>query len=102
MKLKKNNIKYLPIEIWVIIKEYLINYKIYHKIKFKPIIKVFDNMFGPKFTKWNICPQFNNDYELIRSFNFPKKKYNLDLTLICVNLSRNGGWWCGYGWGKKK
>ena len=75
MKVKKNNIKYLPIEIWIIIKEYLINYKIYHEVKYKPI-KVFNKMFGPKFTKWTICPRFyeeTNEFEIIRSFNFQKK-----------------------------
>ena len=39
-------------EIWRIIKDYLIDYKKHHMIKYKPIIKVFNNMFTEMYERW--------------------------------------------------
>jgi len=90
-------------EIWIIIKDFLIDYKKHHIIKYKPIIKVFNNMFKEMYQRWTPFPIWQNTNDIIRDELSPVPNIpDIPLTSVCYNVKSNGGWWCGYGWMKTK
>jgi len=90
-------------EIWRIIKDYLIDYKKHHMVKYKPIIKVFNNMFKEMYERWTSFPIWQNTNDIIRDEINPVPNISdIPLTSVCYNVKSKGGWWCGYGWMKTK
>jgi hypothetical protein len=98
----------VPDEIWKLIKDYLLDWKKYHELKFKPILeKEINNKFKEIYKRWTIWPIPNNTNIIIRneylySWDFIPRP-NLSLTSITCEINNCGNnWWAGYGWKKIK
>lgn len=102
---------YYPNDLWIIIKDYLIEYKKHHKIKFIPILENnVKNKFKPIFERWTLFPPWPNTNNIIQdeypgelqNWMISRPEPNLPLVSITWNIKGTGGWWCGYGWKKLK
>jgi hypothetical protein len=89
---------YFPNELWRIIKDFMIDYKFHHNLKYNKIIKHFDNNYGEILERWTTFPPLKSTDEMQHEFNYIKP--GLILTSICWNIRDTGKWWCGYGWSK--
>jgi len=103
----------LPDEIWNYIKEFALDWKSSHKRKMKPILE--NNIvecYKEIYERWTYPPPvWQNTNDIIRDEYIHgvrdiswAPRPNLELTSITwnVNANKNGGWWCGYGWAKKR
>ena len=91
-------------ELWIIIKDFLINYKIHHAIKNNINIYRIQDRLGPIYTRFFYFPPPKNTSEIPEDFKHltDKPKPGLELTTICWErknpITLVGGWWGGYGW----
>jgi hypothetical protein len=105
---KKNNSVELyfefPDELWIIIKDFLIQHKKHHMLKMKSIFEnEINGLYGPICERWTYFPPWPNSNDIILEERSPvPNKRNLLLVSICWNVKGTGGWWCGYGWVKRK
>lgn len=96
----------LPDEIWELIKNYVFEWKKYHQLKLKPILKNnINNRFREIYKRYTLRPIPNNtniilrnDYRHWSEGICPRP--NLELTSITLqkNNSQITGIWAGYGW----
>ena len=96
----------VPDEIWVLIKNFIFDYKKYYREKMRVI---FENeikcRFIPEYERWTYFQPWQNTNDIIK-FEYggnTRLHYapppNLELTSITWNVNEvSGGWWCGYGW----
>tara|TARA_B110000003_G_scaffold25175_1_gene23897 strand:+ start:7727 stop:8044 length:318 start_codon:yes stop_codon:yes gene_type:complete len=100
----------LPDEIWNYIKEFALDWKSSHKRKMKPILE--NNIvecYKEIYERWTYShPVWQNTTDIILAeyVNNERLRYapppGLPLTSITWNVKGTGGWWCGYGWAKKR
>ena len=97
-------IPYIPDELWELIKDFLINWKKSHSIKMKPLFEnEINGLYGPLCERWTNFPPWPNSNDIIEEERNPiPNRPNLILVSICWNVKGNGGWWCGYGWIKRR
>ena len=97
-------IPYIPDELWRLIKDFLIDWKKPHSIKMKPIFEnEINGLYGPICERWTHFPPWPNSNHIIEEERTPvPNRHNLILVSICWNVKGNGGWWCGYGWVKRR
>lgn len=102
----------LPDELWILLKDFLIEYKKHHKLKLKLVHNQFykEYKISEIYTRWTYPPPiWKNTNEIIRD-EYTLSNYrwahepDLKLTSITFNPNNNNnkGWWCGYGWKIKK
>ena len=100
----------LPDEIWNHILEFTLDWKISHKRKMKPILE--NNIvecYKEIYERWTYShPVWQNTTDIILAdyVNNERLRYapppGSPLTSITWNVKGTGGWWCGYGWAKKR
>ena len=100
---------YLLDDPWNLIKEFLLDWKKWHKIKMDFILKYkINDRFSPKYQRWTHFPPPPNTNNIIEheypgeieDWMLARPLQNLPLTAITYNIKGTGGWWCGYGWQK--
>ena len=96
MDLYTLNTMELPDEIWKIIKEYQIDYKIKHKRNMCSSLKDINGLYG-EYVLYH-TNLFGDIYNLNDRFNSLWARHNLCITSIGWNLKGQNKWWYGYGW----
>lgn len=103
-----NNMFELPDELWGLIKEFTLDWKHSHKQKMKSTLTSLDGLYEEVYKRWTYFPPWPNTNDIITAEYAARAwrmdwapRPNLKLSSITWNPKGTGGWWCGYGWGRK-
>lgn len=103
-----NNMFELPDELWGLIKEFTLDWKRSHKQKMKSTLTSLDGLYEEVYKRWTYFPPWPNTNDIITAEYAARAwrmdwapRPNLKLSSITWNPTGTGGWWCGYGWGRK-
>lgn len=94
---------YIIEDVWKIIKDFLLNYKKTHQLKYIYCLNNINGMYGEVYKRWTHLydiPKNTNEI-ILNNVGSIIPVPGLTLTSIMKNGTHQGTW-CGYGWEKKK